>query len=49
VSNNASLDNSVNNNSGNVGVNLQSGAGNQGSNSLSIGQGCSVCASGVRF
>lgn len=49
VSNNASLDNSVNRNSGNVGVNLQSGAGNQGSNSLSIGQGCSVCASGVRF
>ena len=49
VSNNASLDNSVNRNSGNVGVNLQSGAGNQGSNSLSIGQGCSVCASGMRF
>ncbi|WP_300627950.1 hypothetical protein [Pseudomonas sp.] len=49
VSNNASLDNSVNRNSGNVGVNLQSGAGNQGSNSLSIGQGCSVCTSGVRF
>ena len=49
VSNNASLDNSVNRNSGNVGVNLQSGAGNQGSNSLAIGQGCSVCASGVRF
>ena len=49
VSNNASLENSVNRNSGNVGVNLQSGAGNQGSNSLSIGQGCSVCASGVRF
>ena len=49
VSNNASLDNSVNHNSGNIGVNLQSGAGNQGSNSLSIGQGCSVCASGVRF
>ncbi|TFF06847.1 hypothetical protein EXW72_24635 [Pseudomonas sp. BCA14] len=49
VSNNSSLDNSVNHNSGNVGVNLQSGAGNQGSNSLSIGQGCSVCASGVRF
>ncbi|KWU47850.1 hypothetical protein ACQRBV_23550 [Pseudomonas sp. R11F] len=49
VSNNSSLDNSVNRNSGNVGVNLQSGAGNQGSNSLSIGQGCSVCASGVRF
>ncbi|CRM40434.1 hypothetical protein [Pseudomonas sp. 31 R 17] len=49
VSNNSSLDNSVNRNSGNVGVNLQSGAGNQGSNSLSIGQGCSVCSSGVRF
>ncbi|AZE55029.1 filamentous hemagglutinin [Pseudomonas synxantha] len=49
VSNNASLDNSVNRNSGNVGVNLQSGAGNQGSNSLAIGQGCSVCSSGVRF
>ena len=49
VSNNSSLDNSVNRNSGNVGVNLQSGSGNQGSNSLSIGQGCTVCASGVRF
>ncbi|EIK71691.1 hypothetical protein PseBG33_3058 [Pseudomonas synxantha BG33R] len=49
VSNNSSLDNSVNRNSGNVGVNLQSGAGNQGSNSLSIGQGCTVCSSGVRF
>ena len=49
VSNNASLDNSVNRNSGNVGVNLQSGGGNQGSNSLSIGQGCTVCSSGVRF
>ena len=49
VSNNSSLDNSVTRNSGNVGVNLQSGSGNQGSNSLSIGQGCSVCASGVRF
>lgn len=49
VSNNSSLDNSVNRNSGNVGVNLQSGAGNQGSNSLSIGQGCNVCSSGVRF
>ncbi|KRP48080.1 hypothetical protein SAMN04490190_1371 [Pseudomonas libanensis] len=49
VSNNASLDNSVNRNSGNVGVNLQSGSGNQGSNSLAIGQGCSVCSSGVRF
>ena len=49
VSNNSSLNNSVNRNSGNTGVNLQSGAGNQGSNSLSIGQGCTVCASGVRF
>ncbi|MBC3302625.1 hypothetical protein SAMN04490182_1694 [Pseudomonas cedrina] len=49
VSNNSSLDNSANRNSGNLGVNLQSGSGNQGSNSLSIGQGCSVCASGVRF
>ncbi|MBC3257430.1 hypothetical protein HU733_18175 [Pseudomonas paralactis] len=49
VSNNASLENSVNRNSGNIGANLQSGAGNQGSNSLSIGQGCSVCSSGVRF
>ena len=49
VSNNSSLDNSVNRNSGNVGVNLQSGSGNQGSNSLSIGQGCTVCSSGVRF
>ena len=49
VSNNSSLNNSVNRNSGNTGVNLQSGAGNQGSNSLSIGQGCTVCSSGVRF
>lgn len=49
VSNNSSLDNSVNRNSGNVGVNLQSGSGHQASNSLSIGQGCSVCGSNVRF
>lgn len=49
VSNNASLDNSVNRNSGNMGVNVQTGPGNQGSNSLAIGQGCTVCASGVRF
>jgi len=49
VSNNSSLNNSVNRNSGNTGVNLQSGAGNQGSNSLSIGQSCTVCTSGVRF
>jgi hypothetical protein len=49
VSNNASLDNSANSNSGNVGVNVLSGSGNQGSNSLSVGQGCSVCSSGVRF
>jgi hypothetical protein len=49
VSNNSSADNSINRNSGNVGVNLQSGAGNQGSNSLAVGQGCSVCQSGVRF
>ncbi|WPN96090.1 hypothetical protein [Pseudomonas sp. MUP55] len=49
VSNNSSLDNSVNHNSGNVGVNIQSGLGNGASNSLSIGQGCSDCASGVRF
>ena len=49
VSNNSSLNNSVNGNSGNSGVNQQSGSGNQASNSLSIGQGCSSCASGVRF
>jgi hypothetical protein len=49
VSNNASLDNSVTGNSGNVGVNNIAGSGNLGSNSLSIGQGCSVCGSGVRF
>ncbi|WP_339418385.1 MULTISPECIES: hypothetical protein [unclassified Pseudomonas] len=49
VSNNSSLDNAVNRNSGSTIVNLQSGSGNQASGSLSISQGCSVCASGVRF
>lgn len=49
VSNNSSLDNSANFNSGSTIVNLQSGSGNQASGSLSVGQGCSVCSSGVRF
>ena len=46
VTNNASLDYSVNGNSGNIGVNNASGVGNQQSNSLSIAAGCSACAAG---
>lgn len=49
VSNNASLDSSVNGNSGNVGNTLQAGQGNMAGNALSISQGCTTCASGVRF
>ena len=44
VRNNASLDYSVNGNSGNIGVNNAAGVGNQQSNSLSIAAGCSACA-----
>ena len=49
VSNNASLDSSVNGNSGNVDNILQAGQGNMAGNALSISQGCTTCASGVRF
>lgn len=49
VSNNSSLDSSVKGNSGNIGVVLQSGSGNQAANKLSVSQGCTVCTSGVRF
>ncbi|ROM56674.1 hypothetical protein [Pseudomonas rhodesiae] len=49
VSNNASLDSSLNGNSGNVGNTLQAGQGNMAGNALSISQGCTTCASGVRF
>ena len=43
VQNNATLANSVNNVSGNVGVNIAAGGTNQQSNSLSIAAGCTAC------
>jgi hypothetical protein len=43
VVNNASLSNSLNNASGNVGVNIAAGAGNQQSNTLAIAAGCNAC------
>ncbi|MGU2438542.1 hypothetical protein ACTVZD_32630, partial [Pseudomonas aeruginosa] len=46
VTNNASLSNSLQNVSGNVGVNIAAGGGNQQSNSLSIAAGCSSCPAG---
>jgi len=41
--NNASLTNSLGGVSGNVGVNIAAGAGNQQSNSLAIAAGCNAC------
>lgn len=41
--NNASLNNSLGGVSGNVGVNIAAGAGNQQSNSLAIAAGCNAC------
>ncbi|MDX1367831.1 hypothetical protein [Pseudomonas sp.] len=43
VVNNASLSNSLNNASGNVGVNIAAGGGNQQSNTLAIAAGCNAC------
>lgn len=43
VVNNASLNNSLGGASGNVGVNIAAGAGNQQSNSLAIAAGCNAC------
>jgi hypothetical protein len=45
VVNNASLTNSLNGASGNVGVNIAAGGGNQQSNSLAVAVGCTACAS----
>jgi hypothetical protein len=45
VTNNASLNNSLNGASGNVGVNIAAGGGNQQSNSLAVAVGCTACAS----
>lgn len=44
VLNNSTVANSVNGNVGNVGFNSAAGAGNQQSNSLSIGSACGGCA-----
>lgn len=44
--NNASVSGSIKNASGNVGVNVAAGGGNQQSNSLSIAAGCSSCPAG---
>lgn len=51
VNNDASINRSGNNASGNIGINVSAGSGNQQSNSLSLGSGCTQCAagSGVRF
>jgi hypothetical protein len=43
VANNASLTNSLGGVSGNVGVNIAAGGGNQQSNSLAIAAGCNAC------
>ncbi len=43
VTNSASLNNSLNGVSGNVGANVSAGSGNQQSNSLSIAAGCKAC------
>nr|WP_319528236.1 heme utilization protein [Pseudomonas laurentiana] len=43
VTNTASLTNSLNGVSGNVGANISAGSGNQQSNSLSIAAGCKAC------
>jgi hypothetical protein len=43
VANNASLSNSLGGVSGNVGVNIAAGGGNQQSNSLAIAAGCNAC------
>lgn len=43
VTNNASLTNSLNGVSGNIGANVSAGSGNQQSNSLSIAAGCKAC------
>ncbi|MGE6790633.1 hypothetical protein SAMN05216206_3863 [Pseudomonas guineae] len=45
VVNTASLTNSLNGASGNVGVNVAAGGGNQQSNSLAVAVGCTACAS----
>jgi hypothetical protein len=44
VVNDARLYNALNNVSGNVGVNIAAGVGNQQSNSLAIAAGCTACA-----
>ncbi|MCS3419465.1 heat shock protein HslJ [Pseudomonas sp. BIGb0450] len=51
VSNNATLTNSGNYSSGNLGINVSAGSGNQQSNTLTLGSGCTQCAAGngVRF
>lgn len=43
VTNNATINGSLNNVSGNVGVNVAAGGGNQQSNSLAIAAGCTAC------
>lgn len=49
VNNNASLQNSGNNASGNIGINVAAGSGNQQSNTLSLGSGCTTCPSGSKL
>lgn len=47
VTNDARLYSALNNVSGNVGVNIAAGGGNQQSNSLAIAAGCTACAAGA--
>ncbi|MCU1718558.1 hypothetical protein [Pseudomonas sp. 5P_3.1_Bac2] len=47
VVNNATLYSSFNDASGNVGINIAAGGGNQQNNSLAIAAGCSACPSGL--
>lgn len=50
VTNNSSLTTSGNGSSGNIGINVAAGPGNQQSNTLTLGSGCTQCAgNNVRF
>ncbi|MDO9321034.1 MAG: hypothetical protein Q7U01_05315 [Pseudomonas sp.] len=47
VINDAKVNGSLNNVSGNLGLNIAAGSGNQQSNSLAIAAGCTACSSGL--
>lgn len=46
VTNSATLSNSLNGSSGNIGVNVASGSGNQQLNTLAVAVGCNTCNTG---